>query len=43
MSVHSDCEYYVEQNDMCLLFFELGFHNISQYNTCVEKEAYPDG
>lgn len=42
-NIHSDCEYYVPENDMCLLYFELGFHNISQYNTCVEKEAYPDG
>ena len=41
--IHSDCEYYVSENDMCLLFFELGFHNISEYNHCVEKEAYPDG
>ena len=43
MSVHSDCEYYIKENDMCLLYFQLGFHNISQYNTYVEKEAYPDG
>ena len=41
--IHSDCQYYVKENDMCLLFFELGFHNISEYNHCVEKEAYPDG
>ena len=43
MNIHSDCEYYVKENDMCLLFFELGFHDISQYKECVEKEAYPDG
>lgn len=40
MNNHSDCEYYVEQNDMCLLYFELGFHNISQYRECLEKEIY---
>ena len=42
MSVHRDCQYYVEQNDMCLLFFELGFHEISQYNKCLEEVIYND-
>ena len=40
MSVHSDCEYYVEQNDMCLLFFQFGFHEVSQYKECLEKTVY---
>ena len=38
--IHEDCEYYVAQNDMCLLFFELGFHNVSQYKECLEKVIY---
>ena len=42
MNVHSDCEYYVEQNDMCLLFFQFGFHEVSQYNECLEKRIYGD-
>ena len=42
MSVHSDCEYYVEQNDMCLLFFELGFHEVSQYNDCLNEVIYDE-
>ena len=42
MSVHSDCQYYVEQNDMCLLFFELGFHEVSQYKECLEEVIYND-
>ena len=40
MSCHSNCEYYVEQNDMCLLFFTFGFHNVSQYKECLEKQIY---
>ena len=42
MSVHSDCEYYVEQNDMCLLFFELGFHEVSQYKDCLKEVIYDE-
>lgn len=42
MSVHSDCEFYVECNDMCLLYFELGFHNISQYRECLENVVFND-
>ena len=42
MNCHKDCEYYVEQNDMCLLYFELGFHNVSQYPECLTKEIYND-
>jgi hypothetical protein len=40
MNNHSDCEYYVECNDMCLLYFELGFHNVSQYSECLEKKIW---
>ena len=44
MNVHKDCEHYVEQNDMCLLFFQLGFHNVSQNypGDCVDHFAYAD-
>ena len=40
MSVHCDCQYYVPENDMCLLFFQLGFFNVSQYKTCIEELIY---
>ena len=40
MSVHCDCQYYVTENDMCLLFFQLGFFNVSQYTTCIEELIY---
>ena len=33
MSVHVHCEHYISENDMCLLFFELGFHEVSRYET----------
>ena len=41
-NVHKDCENYVEKNDMCLLYFELGISNVSQYDTCAEKIIYND-
>ena len=37
---HKDCQYYVKENDMCLLFFQLGFFNISQYDKCLEELIY---
>ena len=40
MSVHVHCEHYVPENDMCILFFELGFHEVSQYEECLEKVVY---
>lgn len=40
MSVHSDCQYYVFENDMCLLYFEFGFFDVSQYHTCLEEKIY---
>ena len=40
--IHSDCKYYVPENDMCLLFFELGVSNVSQYDECAEKKIYDD-
>ena len=40
VNVHEDCEHYVEQNDMCLLYFHFGFFNVSQYNECLEKRCY---
>ena len=42
MNVHSDCEYDGEKNDMCLLFFQFGFHEVSQYKECLEKRIYGD-
>lgn len=42
MSCHEDCEHYVEQNDMCLLYFTFGYHNVSQYKECLEKQLYGD-
>lgn len=38
--IHKDCDYYVPENDMCLLFFHFGFHEVSQYSECLEKEIY---
>jgi len=38
--IHKDCQYYVPENDMCLLFFQLGFFNISQYDKCLEELIY---
>ena len=40
--IHKDCEYYVEQNDMCLLFFELGFHEVSRYGACLKEVIYDE-
>ena len=41
-NVHLNCENYVPKNDMCLLYFELGISNVSQYDTCAEKIIYND-
>lgn len=43
-NVHNDCEHYVKQNDMCLLFFELGYHNVSKNypNDCVDHFAFAE-
>ena len=40
--IHSDCEYYVKENDMCLQYFELGVSEVGQYDTCAEKIIYND-
>lgn len=42
MNNYKDCEYYVEQNDMCLLYYEFGFFNVSQYSECVESMVYDE-
>lgn len=42
MSCHSDCQYYVEQNDMCLLFFQFNYHNVSQYTECLKEVIYDE-
>ena len=41
-NIHLNCDNYVPKNDMCLLFFELGVSNVSQYNECAEKTIYDD-
>lgn len=41
-NVHLDCQNYVPKNDMCLLYFELGISEVSQYDTCAEKVIYDD-
>ena len=40
--IHKNCEHYVEINDMCLLYFQLGFNNVSQYGKCLEELIYGD-
>ena len=37
---HVECENYIPTYDMCLCYFELGYHNVSQYKECVEKLIY---
>ena len=41
-NIHLNCDNYVPRNDMCLLFFELGVSNVSQYDECAEKTIYND-
>ena len=41
-NVHLNCQNYVPKNDQCLLYFELGVSEVSQYNTCTEKIIYDD-
>jgi hypothetical protein len=41
-NVHLNCQNYVPKNDMCLLYFELGVSEVSQYDTCAEKIIYDD-
>ena len=40
MNCHEGCEHYVPENDMCLLYFEFGYHEVSQYSECVGKEIF---
>ena len=42
MSVHTDCQHYVEQADMCLLYFQLGYFEVSQYKECLTKQISGD-
>lgn len=41
-NVHLNCQNYVAKNDMCLLYFELGVSEVSQYNECAEKTIFND-
>ena len=39
---HKDCEYYVEQNDMCLEYYALGYHNVSRYPNCLKEVIWSE-
>lgn len=41
-NVHLNCQNYVPKNDQCLLYFELGVSEVSQYDECAEKKIYND-
>ena len=41
-NVHLNCKNYVAKNDMCLLYFELGVSEVSQYDECQEKRLFSD-
>lgn len=41
-NVHLNCQNYVPKNDMCLLYFELGVSEVSQYDECAEKTIFND-
>ena len=34
---HKTCKNYIPQNDGCILYYQLGAFNVSQYNHCYEK------
>lgn len=34
---HKTCKKYIPQNDGCILYYQLGAFNVSQYNHCYEK------
>lgn len=43
-NIHKDCEHYVPENDMCLLYYQLGFFNVGKMypNDCVDHFAFAD-
>ena len=41
-NIHLNCDNYVPKNDMCLLYFELGISEVSQYDECAEKKIFND-
>ena len=41
-NIHLNCDNYVPKNDMCLLYFELGVSEVSQYDECAEKIVFSD-
>ena len=41
-NIHLNCQNYVPRNDMCLLYFELGVSDVSQYDECAEKIVFDD-
>ena len=45
MNVHTDCEYYHSNDDLCLLFFELttlAFNVSENSKECLEKVIYDE-
>ena len=43
-NVHKDCENYVKEEDMCLCYFQLGFHEVGKNypNDCVDHFAFAE-
>ena len=41
-NVHLNCQKKKKKNDMCLLYFELGVSEVSQYDECAEKIVFSD-
>lgn len=39
-NIHKTCENYIPQNDGCLLYFQLGCFNVSQYTVCYGDLIY---
>ena len=41
-NIHKDCENYVEDNDMCLEYYLLGYHRVSQYPECLKEVIWSE-
>lgn len=39
---HTKCENYIPQNDGCLLYFQLGAFDVSQYDKCYGDIIYEE-
>ena len=44
MNIHKDCPKYVKENDMCLIYFQLGYFNVSENypEDCLDHIAYAE-